>query len=135
MPDVRALNSKKYGISRHRFAEIYQFCMQYREWKDELRRKTDTLGGNNFSGMPKAGGISDPTAELAVKRAELRRKCELVEKTAEDADPQLSRYILKAVTTEGISYNYLKMVMNIPCGKNMYYDRRRKFYRLMDGRI
>jgi len=42
----------------------------------------------------------------------------------------LHRYILKAVT-EGLSYTYLRTRMDIPCGKDMYYDRYRKFFWLL----
>ena len=41
-------------------------------------------------------------------------------------DPYLYEYILQAVT-EGLSYTYLKTKLNMPCGKDMYYDRYRKF--------
>ena len=58
-----------------------------------------------------------------------------MEKTAEDADRVLSSYILAAVTNEDVTYNYLKMVMGIPCERDMYYDRRRKFYWLMSQRM
>ena len=51
-----------------------------------------------------------------------------------DADQDLYQYLLKAVTSEDVTYRYLKMIMRIPCGKKMYYDRRRKFYWLLDQR-
>ena len=34
-----------------------------------------------------------------------------------------------------ITYNYLQMNHNIPCGKDMYYDRRKRFYWLLSQRI
>ncbi|MDY4080120.1 MAG: hypothetical protein SOY97_00665, partial [Candidatus Metalachnospira sp.] len=68
-------------------------------------------------------------------RAELNRKCELVEQTAIEAAPEFYNYLLKAVTNEGITFNYLKSVMDIPCGRDMYYDRRRKFYWLMSKKL
>lgn len=135
MPNVRALNKDKYKISKHRFAEVYHFCMQYNEWKDELKYRIDTVEGIELTDMPKAHGGSDSTARLAIRRAELRHKCELVEQTAIEADPEIYPYILKAVTNEGIGYNYLKMVMDIPCGRDMYYDRRRKFYWLLSSKF
>ena len=85
--------------------------------------------------MPITHSNSDVTQNLAIRRAELRNKCELIEMTAVEADAELYQYILKAVTNEGITYNYLKMVCNIPCGKDMYYDRRRKFYWLLSQKI
>jgi hypothetical protein len=54
----------------------------------------------------------------------------MVEKAAMNADKDLFVYILKAVT-EDLSYNYLKSRLEIPCGKDMYYDRYRKFFWLL----
>ena len=54
-----------------------------------------------------------------------------IEKVAIEADRYLSQYILKAVT-ENLSYTYLKTKMGIPCGKDMYYDRYRKFFWLLN---
>ena len=135
MPNVRSLNKDKYKISRHKFAEVYHFCMQYNEWKDELKYKTDTVKSVEITDMPMSQSVGDATSDLACRRAELRWKCELVEQTAVEADEQIYQYILKAVTNEGISFNYLKMVMSIPCGKDMYYNRRRKFYWLLSRKI
>lgn len=56
----------------------------------------------------------------------------LVERIAGEADNDLHTYILKAVT-EGLSYTYLRTKMNIPCGRDMYYDRYRKFFWLLDN--
>lgn len=109
--------------------------MQYNEWRDELKYKIDTVKSVEITDMPLTHSNGDSTSRLACRRAELNRKCELVEQTAIEADSELYQYILKAVTNEGVSYNYLKMVMNIPCGKKMYYDRRRKFYWLIAQKI
>ena len=43
MGKVRPINEKKYDISKHRFLELYHFCMQYNEWKDELTQRGSTL--------------------------------------------------------------------------------------------
>ena len=51
---------------------------------------------------------------------------------AKEADEYLYEYILKEIT-EGISYTYLKTAMKIPCGKDMYYDRYRKFFWLLSN--
>lgn len=77
---------------------------------------------------------SDATQQLAIRRAQLAKNCEMVEQTAMDADPEIYQYLIKAVTDENVTYRYLEMVMGIPCGRKMYYDRRRKFYWLLDQR-
>lgn len=48
-----------------------------------------------------------------------------------DADEELYSYILKAVT-EGLSYTYLKTALEMPCGRDAYYDRYRRFFWLLD---
>ena len=135
MPNIRSTSLKKYNISPHRFMELYHYCLQYNEWQDELKYKCDTIMSVEITDMPITHGNSDVTQNLAMRRAKLSRKCELIEQTAIEADPDLYQYILKAVTNEGITYNYLSMIMNIPCGKDMYYDRRRKFYWLLSQKI
>lgn len=133
--NVRPLNEKKYNITKHRFAELYHFCMQYPEWKDELNYKTDNINSIDISDMPVNHNNVSNVEKLALRRLQLESKCKIIEQTAIEADPELYQYILKAVTNEGISYNYLKMIMNIPCGKNVWYDRRRKFYYLLSEKI
>lgn len=132
MGNVRPLNRSKYGISKNRFKELYYWCLQYHEWRDELRYKADTVRSIEITDMPAVHGGSDPTQQLAVRRAELEQNCQMIEETAMEADPDIYQFLLKAVTNEDITYRYLKMIMGIPCGKKMYYDRRRKFYWLLD---
>ncbi|WP_343208218.1 hypothetical protein [Anaerolentibacter hominis] len=135
MPNVRAINSKKYDISKHRFAELYHFCLQYNEWKEQLKIYRDTLKSPRITGMPVQHGTADLTAELAVQRSLLTDKCSIVEETAREIDDEIFPYLLKAVTNEGITYNYLALVCGMPCGKDRYYDRRRKFYCLLSQKM
>lgn len=129
MPDIRAELSTKnqYWISKHRFYEVYHFCLQYNEWRDEYRAM-DGLRAVSCDAMPRGSTVADPTAALAARRAALRQKMELVERTATATDAVLGKYLLKAVTNEGIPYTYLREVMGMPCGRNQYYALRRKFY-------
>ena len=133
--NVRPLSEKKYNISKHRFRELYYFCLQYQEWLDELKYKTDDVSSVGITNMPTSHNTNSNVERLALRRAQWEEKCKILEQTAIEADPELYQYILKAVTNEGISYNYLKMVMNIPCCKNVWYDRRRKFYYLLSEKI
>ena len=88
-----------------------------------------------YDGMPHGMEVGNPTETIGIRKAELRKKMDLVENTAQESEPSISKWLLFAVTNEGISYNYLKMVMGIPCEKDMYYNRRRKFYWLMSQRM
>lgn len=135
MPNVRPLG-KKWNISKHRFFELYHYCLQYNEWKDILNYKVATVKSPQISDMPRAlGGKSDPTADLGIDRAELEHKCKVIEDAAQAVDELLYDYIIKAVTNEGITYNYLSTVMGIPCSHNTWYKLRRKFYWILDRKL
>lgn len=134
-PQVSTKN--KYWISKHRFYEISHHCYQYDEWKDELRRLRQDIGVKavNMDGMPHGTEVGRPTESIAVRICDLEDKIKMVEQAAIDSDPEIAEFILKAVTEDGITFNYLKNVMGIPCERDMYYDRRRKFYWIMSQRM
>ena len=134
MGNTRPLNREKYGISKNRFMELYYWCLQYNEWKDELKYKSDAVKCIEISDMPASHSNGDPTQQLAMRRVQLEQNCRLIEQTAIEADPDIYQYLLKAVTDENVTYRYLRLVMGMPCGKDMYYDRRRKFYWLLNLR-
>lgn len=130
----RDLN-KKYGLSKNRFRELYYYCLQYEEWQDELKHNIDTVGTSTIDDMPKGSNNTNATEKLVIRRSRLLEQCKLLEQTAIETDSELYQYILKAVTTEYINYNYLQTIMNIPCSRNTFYDRRRKFYYLLSKKI
>ena len=125
--------SNKYWISKHRHYELKHFCLQYPEWKRSYADQTGLLVSSLSFERAASGNIpSDLTSKYAMKRAYYGDRIDLVERVAMDADKELYTYILKAVT-EGLSYSYLKSKMNIPCGKDLYYDRYRRFFWLLNG--
>lgn len=135
--DIRAEVSKKnkYWISRHKYYELKHFCLQYPEWRDRYRELSefDTGCCLTFSVRDKNSRHSDPTAERAVLLAEYSTKMKLIEETAMDADRELYRYILKAVT-EGFSFVQLKQMYDIPCSRDMFYERYRRFFWILNRR-
>ena len=123
---------KKYHVNKERYYELKHFCLQYPYWK-KLYSETQSgffPGGIILKNID-AGATPDFTADLAIERMEILDKIQLVEECARLTDPDLAIYIFKAVT-EGRSFAYLSGVMNIPCGKDMFYDRYRKFFWLLD---
>jgi len=135
MPNVRPLNEKKYEISKHRFLEVYHHCLQYPEWQKELKYETDTVKSIKYGTVGKARKPGSVTENLAIRREKIREKCKLIEKTALEAAPGIYLELLEGVTTEYASYRFLHDVRKIPCGKDMYYECRRKFYWLMSKKI
>jgi hypothetical protein len=128
-PEISAKN--KYWIDKHRHYELKHFCLQYPLWKkeygslDNMTVSGSTLERTSINSLP-----GDPTARRAVARLQLIERIDMVERIAREADELLWKYILKAVT-ENLSYTYLKSRLGIPCGKDMYYDRYRKFFWLL----
>ena len=128
-PEVSLKN--KYYIDKHRHYELKHFCLQYPNWK----KHRDLIGGSitsSFVNEPSSNTPGDPTAKRAMIRVEYARKIEMIEHIAKEADRYLHEYILKAVT-EGLSYTYLRSRMGIPCGRDLYYDRYRKFFWLLSN--
>ena len=122
----------KYYIDKHRHYELKHFCLQYPIWRKQYAAYSE-IGPNlsKFEQLYSDGIKTDLTAKLAIKRAYYAEKIELIEKAAAETDYILSNYILKAVT-EGLSYPYLKTVLHIPCGRDVYYERYRKFFWILD---
>ena len=124
----------KYWIEKHRYYELKHFCLQYPIWKkkcSEIKiassRPSDELTSIGRS------GYSDPTGNQAVNIAMYSDWIKLVEGIASVVDPGLYDYILKGVT-ENVSYTYLRAKHNIPCSRNTYYDRYRRFFWLLDAK-
>lgn len=129
---VRAAISKKnkYYINKHRHYELKHFCLQYPEWK-RLYTELDGLYGRSMDSVGRGNSVADPTYTCTDERLSYLERMELIEQTAIAADAEIASYILAGVT-EGLSYIHLKNKLYLPCGKDMYYDRYRRFFWLLD---
>lgn len=117
----------KYWISKHRHYELKHFCLQYSDWKRAYAGIDNLSVSDSNLDKISSNSILDITSKCAIAKAEYARKIEMVENAAKVADPDLWQYILKAVTEE-LSFTYLKSRLEIPCGRDMYYDRYRRFF-------
>lgn len=118
----------KYWIPRHRYYELKHFCLQYPEWKEQYTNlssvPTPKLTDRVFRNI---GHHSDPTERCAERKIFYQCRIAMLEQVAVLTDKDLAKYILMAVTY-GHSYTYLKAKLDIPCSKDTYYDRYRKFF-------
>lgn len=129
-PEISEKN--KYWIDRHRYYELKHFCLQYPTWKETYRTYEEPcISSSTFEQMRSSNIPSDPTAKYAMLKAQYAERIEMIEEAAKTADKDLYKYILKAIT-EGLSYTYMKTRMDIPCGKDMYYDRYRRFFWILN---
>ena len=110
-----------YDISKHRYRELFQFCQQYAEMKTELSEIEDALKSPDLSGMPRPPGISDTTGNLATRRAELSRRCEMIEQAAIEADPERYPEIIGNITQNETSSKDREFILA-----------RRRFFYILD---
>lgn len=89
-------DESQYKLKQERYKELLYFCRQYKDWKAELESE-DALQSPNLSGMPRSGKISDTTGNLAVTRTLLKDKCQLIEDSAREANPEMQWRIIASV--------------------------------------
>ena len=125
MGQIRSEISEKspYYISKYRFLELKNFCRQYPDWVRELKLVNWYGIRSDIRGVK----VSDRTEALAEKVASLNRRLEMVEQAAIAADPDIYQWIVKGVS-EGIGY----LSLGVPCSKDYYYDRYRRFFWYLD---
>ena len=131
MSDIRTELSKKnpYYLSKYRYLELKYFCLQYKEYKDEYRDcvRRSSEGGGQVE-------YSDPTGNTVVKRDCLLHKIKSIEDCAILAGEDLASYILMSVTND-LTYSNLRLMHDIPCGKNQFYDKRHKFFWILSRKF
>ena len=134
MTKRKDLNLEKWGISKRRYRELYNFCLQYQEWRDELKFCQDTLKSPQITGMPMSitNKTGDPTGELATRLVSLQKKCELIEQSCLEADSSIYQWLLKGVTEESATFMWLWQRLNMPCCREYYNTSRRKFFYCLD---
>ncbi|MBE6745855.1 MAG: hypothetical protein E7558_00175 [Ruminococcaceae bacterium] len=127
MPRTYDLSLKKNNISRHRYRELKEFCLQYNEKKSELE--------NIYSSTPSfeggSSGIGKPTEQKAIRAMQLRRDVDLIDQCLAEVTPgeEIIRKKLKENITTGLGYDCLGYV---PCGINQFYTYRKRFFALLD---
>ena len=134
--------NKEYEISNLRYRELYYFCLQYQKYKDKINEIETGGGRSSYAQTGRSGsGHADPTAAKVIKAEKYREYCELIEQTAIEVGGDYADIYQTIMTnvTIGLSYEQLRALGKIPkykdgkyCGKNMFYNLRRKFYWLLD---
>lgn len=123
---------KKYYLTKHRYYELLHFCRQYDDYDNEVRILEQEILKSPAYEEIRGSGIPDKTQEYATRIFVLTNKMDMIRDCCNKADPDLSNYIFKAVT-KGDSFVKLTMVDEIPCSKNTFYDRYRKFFWLLSN--
>lgn len=124
----RILSEKnEFYLPKEEFLTVLHFALQYPNWERELRTMPDTSKAITYDGekVQTSGGY-DACSETAMRRYTLEKKKKLVEDTAREVAPGIYEYILL-----GVAYGWTFWQLQekgMPCGKDMYYRKRRQFY-------
>lgn len=124
----------KYKLSKVEYLNAKYYALRYNTWQKEYNACKDSVKAINYDDMPHGNNITDPTEQLAEKRAELRDKMKLIEQTAYEADAELSSFILKKAC-DGLSYEKLNTCEGLYLSKRTFYRKLNKFYFLLSKKI
>lgn len=130
-------NNKKYWLEKHELYMTIHYAMRYDELKKEYQAIIDSSKAITYDADRVQSSIdSDPTYQLAERRAEVAKKIMNIENSVKAAAGEiLYPFILKAVTQEGVNYNLLRTKYSMPCGKNLFYMLRRQAYFILAKKI
>lgn len=130
---IRPETSKKnkWYISKERYYELKHFCLQYPEWKKKLIELSYATYPQQLCFIGSNGQLCNPTEKRTIDREYYISNIEKVDQAIDEADRDLRHYLLLSVAY-GKSYTYLETVLRVPCCKDVFYDRYRKFFWMLD---
>lgn len=122
--------SKEYNISRHRYRELKEFCLQYEEKKAELQQiYTSSTAAPEVA--VKGGIPGAPTEKKAMRASSLKSEIKLIDDVICEAcgeDVGIVEFLKRNVTS-GTGFETLGCV---PCSCRSFYQYRRLFFFLLD---
>ena len=127
---LRTMSWEDYGISKYRYRELKNFCLQYPEKKKQMKYGLSAAG---YDWMPGSGKIGRPTENQAINNSAYIKDCLMIEQAAREASSVISQWILASVT-EGMSYEELELhpeLGKVPVCKKDFYGIRRLFYAIL----
>lgn len=132
-PDIS--KKSKYWISKHRYYELKHFCLQYPEWVEQVNDILWIKSGDQVLPVSKTKRYRNNGMEYITDILEKYEwKIRLVDQCCLEADEELSDWLLMAVT-EGKTYENLRTMYDIPCSRNTFYDRYRKFFFIISQKL
>ena len=137
MGKYRTLSQKnEYYLPKHSYLTCVHYALQYRDWKAELDANRDTRGAIRYDkDRVQITPDYDSTSETAIRMVEISKKVALIEKCIRDAcmDNAVDQFI-KLSVCYGFTFYQLRD-QGMPCGRNLYYNIRRRFYYVLSKKI
>ena len=124
----------KYYLPKETYLTVMHYCRQYPLWLQMLDIEFDARHGIAYDhDKVMSSNGSDSTSTLGIRRAEASKKKDIIEDVAKNTANGMSTWLIL-----GCCYNmtYIQLkTYGIPCGKDLYYKLRRKFYYEMSKKI
>lgn len=130
---MRHTLKEEYALGKEEYLVAQHFTQQYPYL---LRERTARLGLHavEMDGQPRGTEPGDPVLAQVIALEGITAKIDLIEKTAKDAGGYIAKWLLKGVT-EKRSFDNLRLMYGLPCGKNHYYAARQYYYWLLSHRM
>ena len=128
--------SNQYYLPKHTYLTCIHYALQYRDWKAELDANRDTRGAIRYDkDKVQTSNDFDSTSEIAIRMIEIQEKVNKIDECIKIAcdGSNLDKWIRLGVCY-GFAYFQLTFE-NIPCGKDMYYRIRQRFYYELSKKI
>lgn len=135
---ARGLSPKnKWYLPKYAFREALNYAQQYQDYLDRLEELGNGSRAISYDSQPHGDSKGTALEDLAIRRAKISVRVDKIEQACREADAELYPWLLKAVTNDGIGYDYLYYYLEppIPCSRNTFYERRHKFFYLLYQKI
>lgn len=120
----------KWFIEKYRYLELKNFCRQFPIW-EKAYQSLNALSKKENDIIQDTQGFEDKTAKTAIAMEFYSKRMDMIKDTCKEADPEIADYILIGVT-KGVPYDIIQVNYDIPCSRDTYYDRYRKFFYLLN---
>lgn len=124
-------------VSEYSKLQAMYFCYQYEEMRENLFNIENTLKSPNYKSDSHSAPGTSTTENAAIRAARLSRRIEIIEnavKAVTKKDPILYPYILKGITDEYATFDYL-VSHGMPLCRNNYYKKRRKVLEIIANHL
>jgi hypothetical protein len=128
--------SNQYYLPKHTYLTCIHYALQYRDWIALLNTERDTRGAIRYDkDHVQTSGDYDSTSETAIRMIGMTDRVTKVDQCIELAceDKEMEKWLRLGVCYGFTIYQLLEEGM--PCGKNMYYNLRQRFYYELSKKI
>ena len=128
--------SNQYYLPKHTYLTCIHYALQYRDWIALLNTERDTRGAIRYDkDHVQTSGDYDSTSETAIRMIGMTDRVSKVDQCIELAcdDKEMEKWLRLGVCY-GFSVHQL-LEEGMPCGKNMYYNLRQRFYYELSKKI